>query len=219
MWESKFDRTAPIYQLFSKVNTIRRHAIANSNNYTTYPQDVINQDDHTIALRKGVDGSQTVTLLNNNGASASDTTVSLCAGHGFSKNTKLTDIISCNTVTVDNKGCIGATIKGGMPMVFYGTDALSGSTLCGAQGKSDVDLVSVTVSSLVYTTTISGTPTMVRTATTIPLSEITPTGTSGSKSAGVSVRPAGGFGGAIAVFGLTLGASMGAATWLMKFLV
>ena len=52
IWESKFDRNQPIYQLFSKVNTIRRHAIANSDNYTTYPQDVINQDDHTIALRR-----------------------------------------------------------------------------------------------------------------------------------------------------------------------
>merc|ERR1712072_716803 len=46
----------------------------------------------------------------------------------------LTDILTCNTVSVGNDGSVEVTLKGGEPIVLFSTDALKGSTLCGTDG-------------------------------------------------------------------------------------
>ncbi|KAK6435510.1 hypothetical protein LTR95_008309 [Oleoguttula sp. CCFEE 5521] len=183
LWETGYDRTAPIYKLYNTLNLVRRHAIRSDDGFTKYPSDIIHQDDHTIAMRKGNDGAQTITVLSNTGADSSDATVQLCQGHGFSSNTKLTEVLSCTSLVVDGSNCINVPVKSGQPQVLYAADALSGSTLCGDKSGDKVALTAVTISSTTITTTIGGQPTAIRTATTIPLSEITPTGVGAARSA------------------------------------
>lgn len=178
LWQNDMDTTAPLYKLISTLLLFRRHITRNEAGYTKNASDVIHQDTHTLALKKGTDGNSTISVFGNQGVD-SNTKISLCDGHGYNSNDKLTEVLSCSSVTVDSSGCIAVTLKGGMPQILMSTDSMQGSTLCGAQGKSDVGMPTLTVVKTTWTTEAGGTPTVMHSLKTMPLSEatITPTST------------------------------------------
>jgi hypothetical protein len=81
-------------------------------------------------------------------------------------------------------------------VVLFKKSELAGSTLCGIEGASDVDVAEVYVSSTTWTTDIGGQLTVMHTATTIPWADApssvtatataTTSGKGGSSSSGAS---------------------------------
>ena len=87
-------------------------------------------------MRKGM----MVTVLSNKGASGDAYQQSIPAG--YASDTQLTEILTCAMVTADSNGNIEVPMARGLPRVYYPTDGLSGSGLCGSSSKlkrSDAD--------------------------------------------------------------------------------
>lgn len=79
-------------------------------------------------MRKGYDGSQTITVLSNLGSGGKSYTLSL-PNTGFKAGTQLTEIITCSPCTVDDSGNVPVSMADGDPRIFYPTSKI-GSTLC-----------------------------------------------------------------------------------------
>lgn len=89
----------------------------------------IYQDKSTLAMRKGYKGTQTVTILSNLGAQGSKYTLSL-SDTGFDAGTKLTEIYTCASITVDESGKAPVPMAGGEPRILYPSSELKGSKVC-----------------------------------------------------------------------------------------
>ncbi|EAW10463.1 alpha-amylase [Aspergillus clavatus NRRL 1] len=129
VWLSGYSTTSDLYKLIAASNAIRNHAVSKDKAYVTYKQNAIYKDTSTIALRKGTDGSQVITVLSNLGASGKKYTLSL-GGSGYKSGDKLTEIYTCTKVTVDSNGNIPVPMESGEPRVFYPTAGLEGSKIC-----------------------------------------------------------------------------------------
>lgn len=79
-------------------------------------------------MRKGFDNSQTITVLSNLGTGGNSYSLSL-PNTGYKAGTKLTEIITCSSVTVDSNGNVPVSMAGGEPRIFYPT-SLKGTSLC-----------------------------------------------------------------------------------------
>src|SRR5436309_10850067 len=64
IWLSGYNRQADLYTFITTLNVFRTQAISISSSYLTSNNRVIYNDSHTIAMRKGFEGYQVVTLLN-----------------------------------------------------------------------------------------------------------------------------------------------------------
>lgn len=168
LWQEGMDTTAPMYQLFATLNLFRRHITRNYADWASTNSDVIQQDSHTLVLKKGADGQATLSAFSNNGKSSPSTTTKICSDHGYPKGTKLTDVVSCSTYSVGNDKCINVQVTSGKPAVLFSQDKLAGSTLCGDKSKSDVETTELAVVSTSITTSVSGTLTVLHSATTMP---------------------------------------------------
>ena len=129
IWASGYSTSSPLYTFIATLNAMRNWAIFKDMGYTTYKAEVAYSDDHTIAIRKGSDGLQVVSVASNIGSSASPKSFTL-TGTEFPAGSSVTDVLSCQTFTVDGSGNIALTISGGAPRVLYPTSPLSGSGLC-----------------------------------------------------------------------------------------
>lgn len=94
-----------------------------SQNYPIY------KDDSTIAMRKGYAGGQTITVLSNLGAGGKEYAVSI-PDTGFASGAKLTEVVSCTSVTAGESGEVSVPMSGGAPRILLPTSLLDGSTLC-----------------------------------------------------------------------------------------
>lgn len=148
-WLSGYNTSAELYQWIATLNQIRNYTIHNDDGFTSsqeshflcllcilscipvmltltqnYP---IYQDDNNIALRKGTNGSQLITLLTNVGSSGDSFTLNI-SGTGFSSGDVLTELISCTNITVGDDGDVSVTIvQGGIPSILYLATELTGS--------------------------------------------------------------------------------------------
>lgn len=77
-------------------------------------------------MRKGYNGTQTITVLSNLGTSGSAYTLSL-PNTGFATGTKLTEIFTCQSVTADESGNVPVPTAGGEPRILYPSELLKGS--------------------------------------------------------------------------------------------
>jgi alpha-amylase len=117
-WLSGYDTTAELYTFIAVLNQIRNYAIEWDNGYTTYKTYPIYQDDNNLAIRKGSDESQIVTVLSNVGTDADSYSLTI-SGTDFTAGEVLTELISCTNVTVDDSGDVEVTMSGGLPSVLY----------------------------------------------------------------------------------------------------
>ena len=77
-------------------------------------------------MRKGYDGRQVVTVLNNDGENGATRTLSLSNGQtGYNSSMEVTDIISCTNSTVDGDGVLEITVEKGLPNVFFPASLLA----------------------------------------------------------------------------------------------
>ncbi|KAJ5168960.1 uncharacterized protein N7482_004554 [Penicillium canariense] len=129
VWLSGYSTDSELYQLIAKANAIRSHAFSQSGDYSMYKNYPIYQDGTTLAMRKGYDGTQTITILSNLGASGSQYTLSL-GNTGYGAGTVLTEIITCASVTVDSSGNVPVPMASGEPRILYPTSEMKGSSIC-----------------------------------------------------------------------------------------
>lgn len=80
-------------------------------------------------MRKGYKGTQTITILSNKGADGAAYTLDL-PNTGYEAGTKLTEVISCSSITVGDDGKIPVQMKEGLPRILYPTSQLKGSRIC-----------------------------------------------------------------------------------------
>ncbi|KAL2821865.1 glycoside hydrolase superfamily [Aspergillus granulosus] len=128
-WLSGYSTTSELYTLIAASNALRTHAIGQDEQYLTYLNWPIYQDDSTIAMRKGSDGKQVITILTNAGAGGSSSTLSV-PNTGYEAGLALTEVYSCTSVTVDSDGAVPVPMDGGLPRVLYPSAQLEGSGIC-----------------------------------------------------------------------------------------
>ncbi|KAL4979105.1 glycoside hydrolase superfamily [Aspergillus desertorum] len=129
-WLSGFDTTSELYQFISKTNQIRTHAISQNETYLSYYNYAIYTESNVLAMRKGHDGSQTVTVLTNAGADAGSSTLSV-PETGYSPGAALVEIYTCKEITVSDDGEVSVSMESGLPRVLYPKTRLNGSGICG----------------------------------------------------------------------------------------
>ncbi|KAL9050866.1 MAG: hypothetical protein Q9162_006375 [Coniocarpon cinnabarinum] len=123
-WLSSYSTTAPLYTHVAKLNQIRARAIAQNDTYLTYQNYPIYTDTSTLAMRKGFDGNQIVTVLSNLGADGAKYTLSL-NNTGYTAGEKLVEVMACQDVTVDGSGNVPVAMADGGGA---GAGALPGGT-------------------------------------------------------------------------------------------
>ncbi|GAM40729.1 alpha-amylase [Talaromyces pinophilus] len=118
VWLSGFDTSAELYQWISKLNKIRNYALQLDTGYTTYKSSPIYQDSNNLAIRKGSNDSQVVTVLSNSGADASSYSLTI-SGTGFTAGQVITELITCTNITVSDTGDVSVPMASGWPSVLY----------------------------------------------------------------------------------------------------
>jgi alpha-amylase len=132
IWWSNYDTDTELYKQLATLIKLRQHMIASNEKYARETSNTIYQDYHSFAIRKGVEGSQVITLLTNNGASSGRYELDI-KRHGYDEGTAMMDVLSCKELTVDDKGTLVVPMNKGLPKVMVPTDLLEGSGLCGAE--------------------------------------------------------------------------------------
>lgn len=155
LWTAGYDTESELYLHIQKLNAIRHHAVRTSFNYTTFPHYAVYNEAGTIALRKGNDGSQVITVLTNDGENGETHDLAL-TGHGFTAS--VTEIFTCKKLEVGDDGVIDLPMESGEPRVLYPTDLLYGSGLCDFPEKvpDDVPYPQQTTIESSFPTTVSG---------------------------------------------------------------
>jgi len=129
IWTSGYDTSAPLYELVTTLNKIRKQAISDDSTYIAYNNYPIYTDTTTIAMRKG----KMVTVLSNKGASGASYTQSIASG--YSSGTQVTELLTCTTLTADSSGNLAVPMASGQPRVYYPTASLGNSGLCSSSTK------------------------------------------------------------------------------------
>lgn len=172
LWTTKYNTEAELYLHATTLVKARKHFVRTGINYTTQITNVIYEDYHSFAMRKGINGAQVVTVLNNNGESTDDFELYITSGHDWTSGTTVTEVLTCTDITVNGTGCLTVPMGQGKPKVMYPKHLLKDSGLCGNPEPSKFFVPTA------YESTISGQPTVIE--TTVPTSS----GDSTSPSAG-----------------------------------
>lgn len=130
VWLSGYSTSAPLYKMIGTLNQIRSRAIAVSADYLTYQNWIIYSDSSTMAIRKGFDGRQVISVFSNRGSSGGSYTLNL-KSHGYPNGYEVLDVLSCTMATVDTSGTLPVPMAQGLPRVYFPTAQLTGSKICG----------------------------------------------------------------------------------------
>jgi alpha-amylase len=185
LWETGFDVFSPLYQQIATLNTIRRHAIQNDQDYLTSVSSIEHQDDNTLVLSKGSKGMQVITVMTNSGKNADDSMLDLSLGNiGYKSGSTLTEVLSCKNYTLNSEGSLSLSMSGGKPAILYPAASMTNSSLCGQSGDRFYGDVLQTVTAMTTTATVSSTPTVLMSTASMPIisSEITSTAPAATSS-------------------------------------
>ena len=129
LWLSGYNDQATLYQLTATLNALRSQVIKLNDSYLDYSSDVIYSDDHNVAFRKGHEGNQVVTILNNNGANNQNFTLTV-SETGFPMGANITEIVGCTTTIAGSNGTLTAVISNGMPAIYASSQIVGKTTIC-----------------------------------------------------------------------------------------
>ncbi|GME28447.1 hypothetical protein GTA08_BOTSDO06744 [Neofusicoccum parvum] len=129
VWLSGYNTGAELYKFTASVNQIRNQAISKDADYLTYQNWVIYSDTTTIAMRKGFDGYQIITVLSNKGANGDAYTLNL-SNTGWTSGTQVVEILTCSTVTVTSSNTVTVPMSNGLPRIYFPRTQLTGSGIC-----------------------------------------------------------------------------------------
>ncbi|KAL4924085.1 alpha-amylase [Aspergillus undulatus] len=130
IWLSKYNTNAELYKHISTLNALRKHAINLGADYLADSTIPVFRDDGTLAFSKGVEGRQVVMVLSTQGSNQ-PRSYDLTLKVAYNAGTKVTEVLNCSNYTVANNGELIFDMEKGLPRVFFPTDLLEGSGLCG----------------------------------------------------------------------------------------
>jgi alpha-amylase len=134
MWLTDYDTDAVLYKLIAKLNAIRKHAYNIDNDYVTTPTRSVFVGGSELAFIKGAEGMQVLILLSNQGSSGKPYALSLPLS--YNAGTEVTEVLNCKNYTLDNQGEFIIDMNAGEPRVFFPTEYMEGSGLCGYSNKN-----------------------------------------------------------------------------------
>lgn len=129
IWLTKYDTSAPLYQLISKLNAIRKHAYNLYNDYVNIESYPIYRGGSELVIRKGIDGRETIMVLSTQGTGSGEYTLTMPVS--FLAGTVAIDILDCRNYTVNQRGELSVDMNKGEPRVLFPMDMMEGSGLCG----------------------------------------------------------------------------------------
>ncbi|KAH0023439.1 hypothetical protein KCU80_g15232, partial [Aureobasidium melanogenum] len=106
------------------------HALYVDGDWLTYQNWVIYSDSANVAMRKGDDGYQSITILTNNGASSANYTLNI-TNTGYDSGTKIVDVLSCEALSAGSDGNLTVSMSQGLPRIYYPMELLDCSGICG----------------------------------------------------------------------------------------
>jgi alpha-amylase len=130
VWLSEYNAGAPLYTLTASANQIRNHALFVDEGWLTYQNWVIYSDSANVAMRKGYDGYQTITVLTNKGSNSADYILSVTKT-GYNSGIKVVDVLSCEALTTGADGSLKVPMTQGLPKIYYPVGLLDCSGICG----------------------------------------------------------------------------------------
>lgn len=135
IWLSGYNTDAELYKFIKQLNAIRKMAISKASSivtsFLTSKATVVYYDAHNVAFTKGPAGAMVLTVTNNNGAKATNYTLSI-ARSGFTPRTEVVELLTCARTTIDRSGSLTATVVEGKPVVMYSYSQLRGTRWCGS---------------------------------------------------------------------------------------
>ncbi|KAJ5357180.1 CAZyme family GH13 [Penicillium brevicompactum] len=140
IWLTKYNTDAVLYKLTATLNKIRKHAYILSRDYLELPTHTIYQDSSVLAFTKGVEGRQVVMVLSSQPSTSTYYTIRL--PYSYNAGVELLDVLNCKNYTVDNNGLLEVDMDKGEPRVFFPTEYMDGSGLCGF-AASNASLASI----------------------------------------------------------------------------
>ena len=138
IWLSRYNLESPLAVLTTALNGFRKLAIDSDPNYLKYVGYPIYSDEHVIGLRKGFNGSQVITILNNQGASGPSYDLTLSgAATGFKTGDSVMEILTCKNLTAGAGGDVALPMFRGLPKVLFPSTLLAKSSIC-KDGKATI---------------------------------------------------------------------------------
>ncbi|MCJ1379597.1 hypothetical protein MMC17_002699 [Xylographa soralifera] len=134
LWTTGFNTQAPLYNLTAILNAIRNHAINLDGRWVTQPSLELYLDNSTMAMSKGPQDCQTLTVYSNQGSHGGSW--QLFVPNAYPPNSEVTEIITCTNIYSDSIGHLNVSMNAGVPHVFFPTYNLDGSGLCGTSLKT-----------------------------------------------------------------------------------
>ncbi|KAL2871447.1 alpha-amylase [Aspergillus lucknowensis] len=130
LWLTEYDTEATLYKHIAKLNKIRKHAYRLGEDYLSEVTNPVYRDDATLAFSKGIEGRQVVMVLSMQGARQAKS-FDLTLPVTYNAGTPVTEVLGCQNYTVNNEGELIITMDKGASSVFFPTNLLDGSGLCG----------------------------------------------------------------------------------------
>ena len=127
-----FSGTGILHGFIAATNQVRNWlTYVSAGEWNLYKNWVIWSDSHSMALRKGFDGAQSITMVTNQGSSGGSYTVALGSSlTGFSSGTAVMELIGCTSGTVDGNGNLNVPVKSA-PSIWVAKSVVQGSGMCG----------------------------------------------------------------------------------------
>ena len=152
MWPTQYkNNTTPLPSLIRSLNKLRSYAIGDGkkysdeqsggNDYLSYLSYPVFNSSHVVAFRKGYTGNQVIFVLSNLGShpgrSPEKSFTLSSTGSGFHPRQNITEIISCKSLLAESdSGDVDVDLDDGQPRVYYPTDSLNNSGICGHVSSS-----------------------------------------------------------------------------------
>ncbi|KAI9645162.1 hypothetical protein NHQ30_005896 [Ciborinia camelliae] len=134
LWENNPSTNSTLYTLTATLNSLRNHAISLNSTYPMDLADILYTDASTLVTRKGTNGAHIVSVLSNQGSKGGAYTLSI--PNAADPGTKMTEVVTCKTYTVDSGGKVSVSLDKGAPRALFPSSKLKGTGLCGEEKDS-----------------------------------------------------------------------------------
>lgn len=170
IWLNEHNVFTPLYRYIAVLNTLRLHMARTNDNYINTQTEVISTSSEVIVMSKGQGSASVLSILNNLEEDSGSESITVSSSP-FSSGTELTEVLSCDTLTVDsNDGSFTTSTTDGEPLVYIPTELLEDSSLCGHGGQKFVyEHMEDTISTRVMSTTVGGQLAVSTAAVTMPV--------------------------------------------------
>ncbi|KAL2270665.1 hypothetical protein VTJ83DRAFT_36 [Remersonia thermophila] len=137
LWTSKYDTSAPLYVLTSKLNKVRSSAIRLSNStFVTERAETLWVDVNHLCLKKGDNNATVVFCITNESSQGRSYSTGI---GGFAPGEELVEVVRCRHTTADGTGNVTMYVEQGEPRVYVTKAVLEGTGVCEETSEDKLD--------------------------------------------------------------------------------